>query len=482
MTYPLSISQLAEIVDGVLTDSACGHDQVAGGCIDARKVNSGECFFAVAGNKTHGVLYADQAIDHGASCVVTDFTAARSASRLQKFATPTFAAIDSAETDGRIIRVADSVAALQAFGQWNRRQSNALVIGVTGSVGKTTTRQMISQVLGTKFCGIQSPHNYNNELGVPLSLLQLSAVHDFAVLELAAGKPGDIATLAEWSQPEFAVVTRIAATHLQSFGSVEAIRRTKMELPAAIDVGGTVFLNADDLSVRTMAESTSADVVLYGTAMDASFRATSIVSRDGLCEFRVDGQLYQIQGGVHLVTGATAAIAVGRVAGLSSCEIADGLSHYQPDAGRGRIVRRDPWTVIDETYNASPASVLAAIRTLSDFSSARRRILVLGDMLELGEQAADFHREVGRSLRESQIDHAILFGAFADDVASGAMSAGVSSNRLSVFRDMSTLNFMLDCLLTPGDAVLIKGSRSMHMERVVDMLGAVEIQSRRSAA
>lgn len=225
----------------------------------------------------------------------------RSASRLQKFPTPTFAAIDSAETDGRIVRVSDSVAALQAFGQWNRRQSNALVIGVTGSVGKTTTRQMISQVLGTKFCGIQSPHNYNNELGVPLSLLQLSAVHDFAVLELAAGKPGDIAMLAELSQPEFAVVTRVAATHLQSFGSIEAIRQTKMELPAAIDAGGTVFLNADDLSVRTMAKSTSADVVLYGTAMDASFRATSIVSRDGLCEFRVDGQLYQIQGGVHLV-------------------------------------------------------------------------------------------------------------------------------------------------------------------------------------
>ncbi len=188
MTYPLSISQLAKIVHGVLADSACGHEQVTGGCIDSRRASRGECFFAVAGNRTHGVLFADQAMDRGAACVVTDYTASRSTPSIQNFTTPTFAAIDSAETDGRIIRVPNSVAALQAFGRWNRQQSNALVIGVTGSVGKTTTRQMISQVLGSKFSGIQSPHNYNNELGVPLSLLQLTPEHDFAVLELAADR------------------------------------------------------------------------------------------------------------------------------------------------------------------------------------------------------------------------------------------------------------------------------------------------------
>ena len=482
MTYPLSISQLAEIVNGVLADSACGHDQVTGGTIDSRKANRGECFFAVAGHRTHGVLFADQAMDRGAACVVTDFTASRSTPASTNLAIPTFAAIDSAETDGRIIRVPNSVTALQAFGRWNRQQSNALLIGVTGSVGKTTTRQMISQVLGSKFSGIQSPHNYNNELGVPLSLLQISPAHDYVVLELAAGQPGDIAMLASMVQPEFAVVTRVAASHLESFGSLEAIRRTKMELPSAVGTGGTVFLNADDPAVRSMAASTSANVILYGTTTDAAFRATSIVSRNGICQFIVEDQLYQIQAGSHLVTSATAAIAVGRVAGLSSGEIAEGLRTYQLDAGRGRIVRRTPLTVIDETYNASPASVLAAIHTLSDFTFARRRILILGDMLELGEHAAGYHREVGRALRESRVDHTIIFGTFADDVASGAMSAGVSSNRLSVFRDITTLNIMLDCLLTADDAVLVKGSRSMHMERVVESLTTKEMQSRRSAA
>ena len=482
MTYPLSITGLADIVNGVLADPSYGQDRVTGGGIDSRVISNGECFFALGGKTTHGVLFADQAIARGAVCVVTDFKTSRARQSHSTSLMPSLSAIDTAETEGRLIRVPDSIAALQTFGRWNRQQSSALVVGVTGSVGKTTTRQMISQVLSSSSCGIQSPRNYNNELGVPLSLLQLAPEHDFAVLEMAAGQLGDIAMLADIAQPEFAVVTRVAETHLQSFGSLEAIRRTKMELPAAVRAGGIVFLNADDPFVRSMQNSTSADVVLFGVSSDATFQATSIVSRDGICQFAADGQTYQIQGGPHLVTCAMAAIAVARVVGIRSSEVSASLSRYQPDAGRGRILQRQPWTVIDETYNASPASVVAAMQTLSDFASARRRILVLGDMLELGEGTATFHREIGRALATSHIDHAIIHGSFADEVASGAMSAGVSSNRLSVFREMTTLITMLDCLLTAGDAVLVKGSRSMHMERVIDSLIASEILSRRSAA
>lgn len=482
MTYPLTISRLAEIVKGVFTDSSCGHERVTGGCIDSRTIKDGNCFFALGGGKTHGVLFADEAIVRGAACVVTDSATSGANCSAAKPVIPVLAATDSAETDGRIIRVENAVNALQSFGQWNRQQSNALVVGITGSVGKTTTRQMITHVLASKFSGVQSPQNYNNELGVPLSLLQLAPEHDFAVLELAAGRVGDIALLADMARPEFGVVTRVAATHLDSFGDLEAIRRTKMELPRSMTSNGTVFLNADDLAVRSMAESTQANIVLYGTSSDAQFRASSIVSRDGVCQFMADGQSFKFYGASHLVPGALAAIAVGRVTGLSTTDIAQGLSNYQPDAGRGRIVQRHPWTVIDETYNASPASMLAAIQTLSDCVSARRRILVLGDMLELGEHAAVFHREIGRALSCSKVDHAVVFGDFADDVATGAMRAGVSANQLSVFRDMPTLNIMLECLLTPGDAVLIKGSRSMHMERVVESLLSASSQFRRTAA
>jgi len=482
MTFPLTVIQLAGITHGVLADSRYAQQRVAGGCIDSRTITTDDCFFALSGNRTHGVLFADQAIARGAVCVVTDSAASPSNTTHIAPAMPSLAALDSAETDGRIIRVADSVVALQLLARWNRQQSGALIVGVTGSVGKTTTRQMITQVLASCFSGVQSQHNYNNELGVPLSLLQLKPEHDFAVLELAAGKIGDIAFLAEMVRPEFAVVTRVAATHLESFGDLDTVRLAKMELPAAVTAGGTVFLNADDAAVLSMSQSTSASIVLFGTIAAADFRATSIHSRDGICQFKVDGQSFQVQGGAHLVTGAVAAIAVGRVAGLGTSEIAEGLANYQPDAGRGRIVQRQPWLVIDETYNASPASVLAAIQTLSDCVTARRRILVLGDMLELGSQAIHFHRAVGRALENSQIDHTLIFGEFADAVAAGAIAAGVSTNRLSVFRDIATLSVMLDCVLTHGDAVLVKGSRSMRMERVITSLRATEIPARRSAA
>jgi UDP-N-acetylmuramoyl-tripeptide--D-alanyl-D-alanine ligase len=482
MTFPLSISQLAAIVDGRFSNSDCGHKKVSGGCIDSRSVSTDDCFFALRGDRTHGVLFADQAIANGAACVVTDSAELNCTSGNTRPDVPALVAVDSAETDGRIIRVADSTVALQSLGRWNRQQSDALVVGVTGSVGKTTTRQMISHVLASRFSGVQSQGNQNNELGVPLSLLKLKPEHDFAVLELAASKTGDLAFLADIVHPEFAVVTRVAATHLKSFGDLNAICQAKSELPAAIGADGTVFLNADDPAVLSMSRSTSAEVVLFGTTVAAEFRATSIRSRDGISQFDVDGQLFQLLGGSHLITGALAAIAIGRVAGLNGSVIAESLAQYQPDSGRGRIVQRQPWTVIDETYNASPASVLAAIRTLNEFVSARRRILVLGDMLELGPQAAQFHHDIGRALSDTQIEHTLTFGEFAEQIARGARQAGVSANRLSVFHDMPTLLSMLDCVLAPGDVVLIKGSRSMQMERVVKALCAESVSVNRSAA
>jgi UDP-N-acetylmuramoyl-tripeptide--D-alanyl-D-alanine ligase len=481
MTFPLSTACLADLVDGRLTDPGYGLEIVTGGCIDSRNVVAHDCFFALPGERTHGVLFAEQAIARGAACVVTDCIRSAVLPSPTDIVRPSLAALDSAETDGRIIRVADAAVALQSLGRWNRQQSDALVVGVTGSVGKTTTRQMITRVLSSRFSGIQSYGNYNNELGVPLSLLQLNACHDFAVLELAASRIGEIAFLAEMIRPEFAVVTRVAAAHLESFGDLHAVRRTKAELPAAVGAGGTVFLNADDPAVLSMSHATAAQVVLFSTSHAADFRATSIQSRDGVCQFDVDGHPFYLHGGSHLITGAVAAIAIGRVAGLNPSEIADGLAEFRPDCGRGCIMQTQPWTVIDETYNASPASVQAAIQMLNDFVSARRRILVLGDMLELGPHSAHFHRDLGRVLQDSRVDHAILFGRYADHVASGAMEAGISPNCISVFRDLPTLLTVLDCVLDPGDVVLVKGSRSMQMERIVKAICRPDLPARQAA-
>lgn len=481
--FPINVSQLARLLDGVAADSVLRDEFVLGASIDSRHVANGDCFFALNGQRTHGVLFADQAVARGAVCVVADFNSTGSPSSVPVASAPKLAAIATAETEERILRVKSSVVALQSLGCWNRQQSSALVIGVTGSVGKSTTRQMIAHILSSRYSGVQSPRNYNNELGVPLTLSQLKPEDDFAVLELAAARPGDIGFLTDMVEPEFAVVTRVAEVHLETFGSLDAIRQTKMELPARLVPGNTVFLNADDPLVKSMQESTPADAVLFGSSSDADFRVTSIRSSDGTTRFHLDGQEFCIQGGRHLVTAATAAIAVGRVAGIPIAEIVPRIADFKPDAGRGRIVQCQPWIVIDESYNASPVSVMAAIQTLHDYKSARRRILVLGDMLELGHEAVSSHRDIGRAIAANTLDHTLLFGEFADTVASSAILSGASPNRVSVFRDIHTLQAMLDCMITPGDVVLIKGSRSMQMERVVTALLQAESGSAiRSAA
>lgn len=465
--FPCTVSRLRDIISGSgPLDDVDGGEHVTGVAIDSRTVLSGDAFFGIPGSKSHGVLFADEAVECGASCVVTEFSAE------EQTGAPVvcFQPADTIETDRRIIRVPDGLKALQQLAMWNREQSSALIVGVTGSVGKTTTRQMIACVLGTQYCGMESPQNFNNELGVPLSLLQLAPEHDFAVLEFGAGRRGDIAQLAGMATPEFGIVTRVAPAHLESFGTLDAIRRTKQELPEAISESGTVFLNADDSAVRSMATATQAKVVLFGFSDDADVRASHCTAVDGICTMTVDGTDFRFQGSRHLATSALAAIATGRVIGISDAEIAEGLATFQPGSGRGRIVQRTPWTVIDDSYNASPASVLAAIEAMADWKSARHRILVLGDMLELGDEATKAHYEIGQALQSSAVDHTLVFGQFCEAVAAGANFRGVPMNRVSVFRDFTVLRTMLDCLLSPGDVVAVKGSRGMQMERIVEWL------------
>ena len=473
-----SISQLTSIITGTPVDACIGQDRITGGAIDSRTVAPDEVFFAMPGDRYHGLLFADEAIARGASCVVTDFAAFRSSTN-GAAATACLHSPDGAETDRRIIRVSSTVLALQDLARWNRRQSQCLVIGVTGSVGKTTTKQLLAAVMGTRYHGVQSPRNFNNELGVPLSLLQLETAHDFAVLELAAGQPGDIRFLAEIARPEFAVVTRVSAAHLEAFESVDAIRRTKQELAESMGRGDAVFLNADDPAVLSMASATSAEVILFGTTSEATVRASHISARNGVCSFNVDSTRFTLHGGRQLVTAALAAVAVGRVAGIADSQIAASVAEFQPDAGRGRVVLNSPWTVIDDTYNASPASVMGAIESLADWPDARRRVLVFGDMLELGPAAEQLHCDIGRAIACSSIDHALIYGRHADHVIRGTQSAGPSLNRYSSFHDVATLQAMLDCILAVGDVILVKGSRGVRMERIVEWLIA---QSRQAAA
>lgn len=464
--FPCTVKTLSELCGVAVPRDELASAIIRGATIDSREVQQGDVFFAMPGTRVHGVQFADQALAAGAVCVVSDQPADR--------------AVMIAGSQ-KLLTVPDAQVVLQRLSGWNRVQSTALTVGVTGSVGKTTARQMISAVLSRQFRGLQSPRNFNNEIGLPLSLCELNQAHEFAVLELGAGKQGDISFLCKLAQPEIAVVTRVAPCHLESFGSIDTIRRTKQELVEAIDQNGTVFLNADDPLVRSMQTVARGRVVFFGTTSDADVRADDVLFVDGHTQFSSNGSRFRFEGPAQLLACALAAVAVGRTVGLSDRQIAEGLNQFRPDAGRGKIRTTSPWTLIDETYNASPASVLATIESLKGWKG-RRRILVLGDMLELGPRAAELHREIAQCLVHSGIHHTLFCGEYAATFASAALEAGLPLNRISAFHDKSTLVSMLECLLSPGDVVCIKGSRSTHMELVVDALLVRALDAPRSAA
>lgn len=474
--YSCTVQQLREICGLAAVEDSPSKESIRGASIDSRAVRPGDVFFALPGTRTHGIRFASDALKAGAVCVVSCQPAG-----LLPFVAEEATNSAREQVGSRILLVPDSQRALQQLAVWNRQQSDALTIGVTGSVGKTTTRQMIASVLSAGFRGLQSPQNYNNEIGLPLTLCQLNAEHEFASLELGAGRPGDISLLCEMARPEMAVVTRVAPCHIETFGSIEQIRQTKQELVESIDEQGIVFLNADDPFVRSMALAARGRVVWFGVSNEADFRGEEVVCRDGQTEFRCCGSRFRFQGPRHLVTSAVAAIAVGSTVGLTVQQIADGLALFRLDCGRGQIRMTLPWVVIDESYNASPASVLAAIESLSSWKD-RRKILVLGDMLELGDSAVALHGEVARSLNRAEIDHTLFCGKFADEFASAALASGLPLNRISAFHEKTTLLSMLECVLSPGDVVCVKGSRSTHMEEVIQWLTLRGSEAQRYAA
>ena len=448
---PVTIRQFCEMT-GARISGATGLDTVIrGACIDSRHVGPDNLFFALSGTRVHGIQYAAEAVSRG-GIVVTDPRASQG-------------------WNGPQVIAPSPRHALQQLARRHREQSDALVIGVTGSVGKTTTRRLLTSVLSASHTGVESPANFNNELGVPLSLMQIDAATQFAVVELAACRPGEIASLCRISQPEIGIVTRVAPAHLRSFDSLNSIRQTKRELVEALGTDGAAFLNADDDHVRGMAAECACRVILFGTSADANVRIDVVQEENTRLRVAVESQEFRVRlCGRHQAVNLAAAIAVARELGMTADDIQSGLDDFRPPDGRAIPLSIGGMDVIDDTWNANPASVQAAADLLSRWQTCGQRVLILGDMLDLGEQSAALHYAIGVVLALSRIDHTLTFGRYADDIADGFLSAGGSLSRVSVFHHPATLLSMLECLIAPGDVVLIKGSRGMAMDRFVDAL------------
>lgn len=420
--------------------------------IDSRSIQAGELFWAVQGTQHDGHDFLGDAFNRGAAACVVESEKVIAVA-------------------GPVVVVENTLDALGDFAHWYRSQQEAVVIGVTGSVGKTTTREMIHATLGAAFDVTQSPENFNNHFGLPLSILEIEPGHDFAVLELGASQAGEIRSLAGIAAPEIGVITGIGSAHLEGFGSEEGVLAAKGELLESLPKTGFAVLSGDDPRLRKLAQRAECRVLFVGENPQNDLQATDVELTEDRIRFRVDGDHFQITAlGRHHLTAALSAVAIGRELGMSAAAIAEGLKSFQPVSGRCRAEQIGSWTIIDDSYNSNPTSMQAACDVLANWKGATHKILVTGDMLELGDRSVEFHRELGETVAAAGIDRLAAHGNYAADVVQGARDAGMDGFRLAECEHYESLPAVLDCWLEPGSVVLVKGSRSMRMERVVEWL------------
>lgn len=453
-------------------------DQVAyaEAVIDSRLATPDSLFVALGGEKVDGHEFLADAVARGARAALVRRDRAASLQLAQPFALvePTGAGLEQATPAAVLLIVVDDpLAALHRLAIYHRGLFAPKVIGITGSVGKTSTKEVAAAVLQRRYRTLKNPRSYNNESTLPLTLLQLDHSHEVAVLEMGAYVPGDIALLAQLARPQIGVVTNVGPSHMERMGSIEAVARTKSELVRALPPDGYAFLNIDDPRVRAMAELTPAKPFFYGLDPAADLWADQIESR-GLSgiSFRAHyaGEEVVLNLpllGRHSVHTALAAAGPGLLLGLGWDAIVDGLRDQSAQLRLLAVPGAGGATLIDDTYNASPASSLAALNLLADLDG--RRIAVLGDMLELGDVEEQAHRIVGRRVAEvAQI--LISVGARARWIADEAQASGMASGDVhSVERNRDAIE-LLSAMLEPGDYVLIKGSRGAAMESIVAAL------------
>ncbi len=441
----------------------------AGLSIDSRTIAPGEAFVAIRGETHDGHGFLPQVLAGGtASGVVV------AADRLDGLG-----ATLGARPQAACVAVADTTRALGDIAARHRRRCPAAVVAITGSNGKTSTRRMTVTVLARRFSVLEPARNLNNQIGVPLTLFGLEPRHQWAVLELGTNMPGEIARLTEICRPDVAVVTNVGPAHLERLGSLEGVAAEKGALVAGLAPGGRAVLNADDPWVAAMAAGLGGDVLMFGLAESAGVRAAAIRETSTGLEFDLliggAGLRVRLKAlGRVMVHNALAAAAVGTLLGLSPEELRAGLESFRPVPGRMGVTAL-PGNVhlIDDTYNANPASMRAAVETLAALRGSGRALLVTGDMRELGPEAARLHRELGRLAAEAGIDRLFVCGGHAADVASGALAAGMPAAAIAA-GSRDEIRDVLLAAVRPGDWVLVKGSRAMGMETIVRALGAPE--------
>lgn len=425
--------------------------------IDSRTTPNGALFFAIKGPRFDGHDFLAAAAERGARAAVV----ARE--------TPAPAGLP-------LVRVADTTRALSELARSVRRRAGLPVVAVTGSIGKTTTKDMTAALLTTLGPVLKTEGNLNNQYGLPLTLLRLRGEHRAAVLELGMSAPGELRALVAIAHPDVAVITRIAPVHLEFFASLDAIAEAKAEILEGLAPRGTAVLNGDDPRVARIGERFAGRVVWFGRGKGREITATDERPSGAGTELTLHaaGTAVPVRlplVGPHFVENFLAAAAAAHVLGIPATAMADAASSLGPARRRGEILRLgQDMLLIDDSYNSSPAALEAAVTTLG-LMAGRRRVAILGDMLELGPTGAFLHRDRGRSLR-GRVDVVIGVGPLAKEIVIGAREAGIASALLHHFADAAAAVGGVPDILRPGDAVLVKASRGVALEAVVDAIAA----------
>ncbi len=464
--------QLAESAAGSLLRT--GSLPIVGAAVDSRRIEPGNAFFALPGEHTDGHRFLDAAVAAGAAALVVG----------EPLDDVRLATLSGASGSVSVVRVADPAMALRAVAADYRARFRPLVVGITGSLAKTSTKELAAEVLAGRFRVLRSAGNENNEIGLPLTLLRLRPEHEAAVLEMGLYVTGEIALLAQLAQPSIGVVTAVRGVHVSRAGSIDAIEAGKRELVEALPASGWAVLNADDLRVSRMARSTLARVLRYGFDATADVRAEEVRSlgaagmqfRLRLLDATIEVQTPAL--GRHGVHNALAAAAVATCAGLQVDEIARGLARPVQVPHRSQLVRAGAWTILDDSYNASPDAVLAALGLLAELPG--RHIAVLGEMLELGDAAPAEHLRVGVEAA-SVADRLVVVGASAAGIAEGALEGGLDPARIERVADRAEALAALHTMLEDGDTVLVKASRGAALDLLVEELVAAARSSGASA-
>src|SRR5438874_2163590 len=458
---------IAQVADALGTRPGKGLNplaRLAGVSIDSRAIRAGELFIAIHGPRHDGHDHVASALEAGAVAAVV------ASAQLSRYGDP---------IRGRCMAVGDTFLALKQLARAVRESWGGKIAGVTGSVGKTTTKEILAALLGAKLRVLKSEGNLNNEYGLPLTLFRLEETHQAAVLEMGMSRRGELSRLTAIARPDVGVVTRVSPAHLEFFSSVDEIALAKRELIEGLNGrGSTAVLNADDPRVAAFGPYAPGRVLTYGIEKQAFFMAAEIEDRGALGsafdylspEGRV--RLELAVPGRHAIGNALAALTAASVWGIGAAEAQSIFNTLRAPAMRGELLRfSNGAALINDSYNSSPAALQAMTELLAATPNFHRRILVAGEMRELGTSSPQLHREAGQfAARTGKVDWVIGVAGDASEIVEGAVAAGLSSGHSKFFQTPQEAAEFLETLVSPGDLLLVKGSRGVKMEQIVDAL------------